>query len=83
MVKRASLFSTKPAATTTLALPDETPAANDRPDRAGKRLLGAHIPETAYRQFRILAAEKGIANNELLREAINDLFAKYGKQQIA
>jgi hypothetical protein len=82
MVKRASLFSTKPAAVTASALPDEAPA-NDRPDRAGKRLLGAHIPETAYRQFRILAAEKGIANNELLREAINDLFAKYGKQQIA
>ena len=82
MVKRASLFSTKPAAATASALPDEAPT-NDRPDRAGKRLLGAHIPETAYRQFRILAAEKGIANNELLREAINDLFAKYGKQQIA
>ncbi len=81
MGKRASLFSSKPAATLQTAA-IEAPA-NDRPDRAGKRLLGAHVPETAYRQFRILAAEKGIANNELLREAINDLFAKYGKQQIA
>jgi hypothetical protein len=56
---------------------------SNRPDRTGKRLLGAHIPEAAHRQFRILAAERGLANNELLREAINDLFAKYGKQSIA
>jgi hypothetical protein len=61
----------------------QTAQPANRPDRTGKRLLGAHIREAAHRQFRILAAERGLANNELLREAINDLFAKYGKRAIA
>jgi hypothetical protein len=65
--------------------PADQPAAasKKRPDQIGKRLIGAQFPEAVYRQFRVIAGEKGIGSNELLREALNDLFGKYHKDQIA
>lgn len=81
MAKRASIFA-KSAPESKGAGIAESPAAK-RPDQAGKRLIGAQFPEAVYRQFRILAGEKGIGSQALLSEALNDLFRKYGKDQIA
>jgi hypothetical protein len=81
MARQVQLFNEQEAPVSS-STPQDVSLPN-RPDRTGKRLLGAHISEAAHRQFRILAAERGLANNELLREAINDLFAKHGKQSIA
>lgn len=81
MAKRASIFA-KPAPESKGAGVAEAPAEK-RPDQAGKRLIGAQFPEAVYRQFRILAGEKGIGSQALLSEALNDLFRKYGKDQIA
>ena len=66
---------------TTTAL---TPERSDRPDRAGKRLIGGYFDMPVSQQLRILAAT--ITNStiqELLRESLNDLFQKYGKSCIA
>jgi hypothetical protein len=67
------------------AEPKAEPAAasKKRPDQIGKRLIGAQFPEAVYRQFRVIAGEKGIGSNELMREALNDLFGKYHKDRIA
>ena len=81
MAKRASIFA-KPTTEVKDAEVSEA-TAEKRPDQIGKRLIGAQFPEAVYRQFRILAGEKGIGSQALLSEALNDLFRKYGKDQIA
>jgi hypothetical protein len=80
MTKRASIFA---KSTPTITVPDAEVMSQKRPDQIGKRLIGAQFPEAVYRQFRILAGEKGIGSHALLREALNDLFKKHGKDQIA
>lgn len=82
MAKRASIFAKPAAPDGQNAVSSDTTAA-PRTDRATKRLIGAQFPEAVYRQFRILAGEKGIGSQALLSEALNDLFHKYGKDQIA
>jgi hypothetical protein len=44
-----------------------------------------HFPEAVRNQLKILAIELGKRRTvqDLLAEAINDLFAKYGKPEIA
>jgi hypothetical protein len=65
------------------AEPDETaPAAPGAPKR-GKHLISAMFEPAAYRQFGVLSAELGLAKQDLLREALNDLFRKHGKPPIA
>ncbi|MGZ5030846.1 MAG: ribbon-helix-helix domain-containing protein [Methylobacter sp.] len=51
--------------------------------RIGTRMIGGHFGEPAQRQFKILAAEQDRTGQELLEEALNDLFKKYGKEPIA
>ena len=55
-------------------------AALERPDRAGKQMLAGYIDRMMHEQFRALACELHRTNADLLREAINDLFNKYGKR---
>jgi hypothetical protein len=51
--------------------------------RAGKKKLTATVDPAAHMQFRQLVLEVGKGGEALLVEAINDLFAKYGKPPIA
>jgi hypothetical protein len=62
--------------------PEAAPAA-PRPGRAGKSNVTGYFPPAVKRQLRILAAERGTTIQELLGEALNDLFAKHGKPEIA
>ena len=57
-----------------------SPAEPDtrRPDRAGKRLLQAHIPAILSTELRVLAARSGVTITSLVEEAIADLFIKRG-----
>jgi len=48
-----------------------------------RRLISGLFEEHVYRQFTILAAEIGMHRRDLVREALNDVFAKYGKPPIA
>jgi hypothetical protein len=42
-----------------------------------------HFPKDVRDQLKILAVEKSTTMHNLLAEALNDLFAKYGKPEIA
>lgn len=51
--------------------------------KRGKHLISGLFEEPTYRQFTMLAAELGVQRQDLLREALNDLFLKHGKMGIA
>jgi len=84
--KRARLFAA--------AIPQQEPASvpavltapaskAGRPDREGKRLIGGYFEMAVSQQLKILSAELNTNHQELLREALNDLFQKHGKSRIA
>ena len=78
MAKAGSLFRTKAEEK---AAPVVTTEA--KKTKSGKHLISGSFEETTYRQFTTLAAELGVQRQELLREAINDIFIKHGKPPIA
>lgn len=53
------------------------------PSRIGKRSVSAHFEPAVARQLRILAAELDRTTQDLLGEALNDLFRKHNKSAIA
>jgi hypothetical protein len=63
--------------------PAAAPPGPPRPGRAGKSNVTGYFPPAVKRQLRILAAERGVTIQDLLGEALNDLFAKHGKPEIA
>ena len=64
--------------------PDQvTPAKEPRPDRVGKRATLFQLPATAKKQLAIMAIENETTQQELLVEALNMLFERYGKPPIA
>lgn len=82
-VKRKSLggmFSVPPEKEA-VTEPEETAAR--RADRVGKKAILFQAPESAKKQLAILAIEHDKTQQALLSEALNDLFRKYGKEQIA
>ena len=65
--------------------------ANERPitaapaskGRAGTAPITVHFPKQVRDQLKILAVQQGKTLHALVAEAYNDLFAKYGKPEIA
>lgn len=55
----------------------------NQPSREGTAPIMAHYPRSVRDQLKILAVEEHTTIQDLLAEAINDLFAKYGKPEIA
>ena len=53
------------------------------PSRAGKRQVAAYFPAHVHKQLKLLMVENDTTVQNLLAEALNDLFAKYGKPEIA
>ena len=53
-----------------------------RPGREGKANVTGYFPPTVKRQLRLLAAEQDTTIQSLLGQALNDLFAKYGKPEV-
>ena len=51
--------------------------------RAGRQFIAAHVVPEAAKQFKLLAVQQDRTTQDLLVEAINDLFAKYGLSRIA
>ena len=51
--------------------------------RMGKKFITFPVSDEAKQQFDILAAETRQRREELMREALRDLFAKYRKPPIA
>ncbi len=60
-----------------------TPKGYFAATRANLAKVTAPISPEAHKQFRLLAVETGKKGEGLLREALNDLFTKYGKPPIA
>ena len=58
---------------------DSAPQSRQAQTRAGTRAVGGHFkPEVAH-TLRVLAAEQDREHQELLAEALNMLFERYGK----
>lgn len=51
--------------------------------RVGKKTIAAHFDPAASKQLKQIGLERDRSVQDLLREAINDLFEKYGKAPIA
>lgn len=58
-------------------------AKNIKPSRASRSQISTWQTPEAVRQLRIMAAEEETTSQALIAEALNLLFAKRGKQQIA
>lgn len=54
-----------------------------KPSRKGTTMIGAHMPREVSKALNILAAEEERSNKQLLAEALNLLFERYGKPSIA
>lgn len=50
--------------------------------RIGTKQVAAHFPEDVAWQLRALAVDRKTTVQNLLAEALNDLFAKYGKPEL-
>jgi len=59
--------------------------ANDetKKGRAGRQFIAGHILPEAAKQFKLLAVQQDKTTQDMLIEAINDLFAKHGLSRIA
>lgn len=64
---------------------DAAPArkATVAPSRSGLKTVAGHFDPAVSRQLKALALERDSSLQELLREAINDLFRKHGKPPLA
>lgn len=60
-----------------------TPIGPRTPSRIGKKTVAAHFDPAVSKQLRQLGLDRDTSTQALLREAINDLFTKYGKPPIA
>ena len=57
-------------------------SAKGTPSRKGKRAVTGYVSQQAFTQLQILRAERGMEVQELMVEALNDIFKKYGKPSI-
>ena len=63
--------------------PPTAPPPWKAPSRRGRTSIAAYLDEQTHQQFRILSLELKRSGQNLLIEALNDLFKKYGKPPIA
>lgn len=59
-----------------------TPAAR-QPGRAGKKPLIGYFSPECMKQFKQITLDRDTTQQDLLAEALNDLFQKYGKPMLA
>ena len=94
MSKRPNLAAVAAAAGSTRRAPDapmapSAPPVADATSRAmprtriGTKQVAAHFPEDVAWQLRGLAVDRKTTVQNLMAEALNDLFAKYGKPEVA
>jgi hypothetical protein len=53
------------------------------PSRVGTKLVGGHFAEDVSVALKVIAAENRTTVQDLMADAINGIFAKYNKPQIA
>ncbi len=52
------------------------------PSREGQRAVTLYVRPEAHKQLRLLAVENGASIQDLMSEALNDLFSKHGRSRI-
>lgn len=85
-LRQAMLQGARPRVSDSSAVEEPVPQAVVSPSRAGresKTNVTAYFPLAVKKQLRLLAAEEDTTIQNLLAEALNDLFAKRGKPEIA
>ena len=58
------------------------PETYTQPGRAGTKPITGHFPKQVRDELKKLAIEQNTTLQNLMAEAFNDLFAKYGKPEI-
>jgi len=71
------------AVTPTAPVEEDREASPRARTRTGTRQVAAHFPEEVAWQLRELAVDQRSSVQNLLAEALNDLFQKYGKPELA
>lgn len=61
----------------------QTKKRANKKSREGRHFLAAHVSNEAIKQMGLLAVQQERTKQDILIEAINDLFAKYGLSRIA
>jgi hypothetical protein len=81
----AAAGSTRRPEATSLPSSEATQEATGRiaKTRMGTKQIAAHFPEDVAWQLRGLAVERKTTVQNLMAEALNDLFAKHGKPEVA
>lgn len=74
---------TRPALVKAKAKAEGGKPAAVAPSRQGKKPLVGYFDPAVVRQFKQIVLDEDVSGQELMREAINDLFAKYRKSTIA
>ena len=75
--------STTPKKTSKVTQAKKRGGGNAQGSREGKvAIIGYFVPE-ARKQLAIMAIEQETSQQDLMAEALNDLFRKYGKSRIA
>jgi hypothetical protein len=59
------------------------PSGGVAPSREGKKVIAGYFDPAVSRQLKQLALEEDSSIQDLLREALNDLFRKRGKSPLA
>ena len=87
MVKKSTLAAALKAST---ELPSSDTASDEQhvsvpqpPSRQGKKTIAGHFDPAVSKQVREIALAEDSSVQELLREALNDLFVKRGRPPIA
>jgi len=80
MLDRAKVGGDTPATSTPITAPP--PAKPAQAGRQGTKLIGGHFAPKVSTQLRILAAEEGTTVQNLLGEALDDLFVKKGRSRV-
>lgn len=62
---------------------EESARPSRQPGRERTRPITAHFPKQVRDQLKILGIQQDKTMQDLIAEAFNDLFAKYGKPEIA
>ena len=60
-----------------------TSAPYVQPSRVGKKAVTGFFPPGVRKQLKLMTVEQETTIQDLMAEAFNDLFAKYGKPEIA
>ena len=81
VLDRAKVGSDVPAAPQSALVTSTAKPANR--GRQGTKLIGGHFAPEVSTQLRIIAAEEGTTVQNLLAEALDDLFVKKGKGRVA